>query len=174
MSPAPQTTPTSRPDAVIAEFRPNSLVTDTPAAEVPAEFWTSMLNFTMRRGYAIRIPGHVSLFGTPLFPPLNVQNARTESQNFWIYGGTTGVGVVDQASTHSDITPLVYPVAATADLLTSSLINGFPTLHFRLDPPVFWDRITSNVMAPLPDWPAGATCGALRSFKQFLFALNMT
>ena len=167
-------TPRSREDRILAEIRPVSLVDDIPASEVPPEFWTDMSGFYMRRGYAVRTQGESQLFADPTFDPVNLINVTSGAQNFWLGMGEAGVFVVDQAGTYSTITPAIYvgPVAS-ADC-TSSIINGFPVQSFRQDPPSFWDLNIGNICAPLPGWPAATVCGSIRSFKQFLFAMNMT
>jgi hypothetical protein len=167
-------TPRSREDRVLAEVRPRSIIDDIPAAEVPPEFWTDMSGFYMRRGYAQRMGGESQLFADPTFDPVNLINIQEGANNYWLGMGEAGVFVVDQAGTYTDITPLVYTGPVQSKDCTSSIINGFPIQSFRQDPPTFWDLNTSNVAAPLPGWPASTVCGSIRSFKQFLFAMNMT
>ena len=167
-------TPRSREDRILAEVRPNSIVEDIPAAEVPPEFWTQMSGFYTRRGFAVRTQGESQLFADPTFDPINLINITEGAVNYWLGMGETGVFVVDQAGTYTTITPAIYAGILKASDCTSAILNGFPIQSFRQDPPTFWDLNTSNICAPLPGWPAATVTGAIRSFKQFLFAMNMT
>ena len=169
--PQPQVIPTSTPNRTIVGMRPVDIVKDIPPSEVPPELWTSLVNFHMRGGFAVRIDGSESILGTPLFGPVNLLNAPEASSNFWVYIGETGIGVVDQGGIHSDITPAGYP-GAKPENSNSTLINGFPIQSFD-DVPTFWDKITTNICQPLTGWPANTTAKAVRSSRQFLFALNM-
>ena len=170
--PAPQVTPNSTPNKTVISFRPTDLVKDLDPAEVPPEFWTSVFNFHSRQGYARRIDGSQKILGDPLFAPINVQNTPEGASNFWTYLGIDGIGVVDQGGVHTDITSAGYPSSVEPSDANSTLINGFPVMSFGAVP-VFWDLQTSNPAVDLPGWPANTTCKAIRSSKQFLFAMNM-
>jgi hypothetical protein len=153
-------------------MRPVDIVKDVPPTEVDAEFWTDLINFQMRQGFAVRIDGSEPILGAPLFGPVNLINAPFGTFNFWVYIGETGIGVVDQGGIHSDITPAGYPGAKPGSS-NSTLINGFPIQSFE-DIPTFWDLNTANICQPLTGWPANTTTKAVRSSRQFLFALGMT
>ena len=164
--------PTSSPNRTMVSLRPTGVVEDIPPTETPPDFWTTLINFHMRQGFAVRIDGSEAILGAPLFGPINLINTPEGSSNFWVYIGETGIGVVDQGGVHTDITPLLFP-GAKPDNTNSTLINGFPIQSFS-DVPTFWDLQTSSICEPLTGWPANTTAKAIRSSKQFLFALNMT
>ena len=170
--PEPQVTPNSTPNKTVISFRPTDLVKDLDPAEVPPEFWTSVFNFHSRQGYARRIDGNQKILGQPLFAPVNVINTPEGSSNFWTYPGIDGIGVVDQGGIHTDITSVGYPGSVEPRDCNTTIINGFPVISFG-GVPVFWDLQTANVCVDIPGWPANTTCKAMRSSKQYLFALNM-
>ena len=170
--PQASVTPNSTPNKTVLKFRPIDLVKDIDPPEVPPEFWTSVFNFHSRQGYARRIDGNQIILGQPLFAPMNVINTPSGPSNFWVYGGEDGIGVVDQGAIHTDITSPLYPVSVQPGEINTTLINGFPILSFG-GIPVFWDLQTSSNFADLPGWPANTTCKAIRSSRQFLFALGM-
>ena len=171
--PEPQVTPNSTANKTVISFRPTDLVKDLDPAEVPPEFWTSVFNFHSRQGYARRIDGNEKILGQPLFAPVNLINSSEGSNNFWVYLGEDGIGVVSQSSVHSDITSVGYPSGVDPGKANSTIINNFPILSFG-DVPVFWDLIPGNPCTDITGWPANTTAKTIRSSRQFLFAMNMT
>ena len=172
--PQVQNLPSSKPNRILAELRPTSIIEDTPAAEVPPDFWTEMINFNMRPGYANRSLGTSQFFLETLTEPINLVNVSEGAVNFWVYMGDDAVRVVDQGGAVSVITPAVYVSPVLASQANSTVINGFPIQSFEQDPPTFWDKVPANICQPLPGWPTNTRAKSIRAFKQFLFALNLT
>ena len=168
-----ETLPTSRPDRILAEFRPVSANLDTPAAEVDEDTWTDIDNFYMRNGFAQRAQGDSKFFSALGTDPQNLINVAIGGSNFWVAMGDNEIMVIDQSGIVTDITPTVYGTAFQADELNSTIINGFPVQSFQRDPPSFWDKNTGNICQPLPNWPTNVTAKSIRSFKFFLIAMNL-
>ena len=164
----------SREDRILSEIRPLGIVEDVPPAEVGPESWTDINNFYMRVGYAQRISGLSQFFLNWTDEALNLANVFSATLNFWTVMGKTTIQVIDQSGTVSDITPAVYVPDVLASEATTTIINGFPVFNFRQDPPAFWDLQPGNIAAPLTGWPAATSCRSMRTFQNFLFALNMT
>lgn len=174
MSPQVQKGERSREDRILTEIRPTSVIEDIPASEVGPEFWTDVRNFYSRVSYAQRISGVSQFFLDWTDKALNLTNVFSNTLNFWAVMGEQTIQVIDQSGGVDDITPAVYVGPILPAETTQAIINGFPVFNFRQDPPVWWDLQTSNIAAPLPGWPAGAVCRSIRTFQNFLFALNMT
>ena len=174
MSPQVHRGERSREDRILTEIRPTSVVEDIPAAEVPPEFWTQVENFYMRLGYAQRVAGISQFFLDWTDEALNLANVFSATLNFWTVMGKSTIQVIDQSGTVSIITPATYVGPILPAETTTTIINGFPVFNFRQDPPAFWDLNTSNIAVPLPGWPVNTTCRSIRTFQNFLFALNMT
>ena len=164
----------SREDRIISEIRPTGIVEDIPPAEVPAEFWTQVTNYYMRLSYAQRIGGLSQFFLDWTDEALNLTNVFSSTLNFWTVMGKDTIQVIDQSGTVSVITPAVYVGPILASEATTTVINGFPVFNFRQSPPAFWDLNAGTPAQPLPGWPAATTCRSIRTFSNFLFALNMT
>ena len=164
----------SREDRILTEIRPESLVEDIPASEVPPQFWTQEANFNTRTGYARRVGGLSQFFLDWTDEALNIANVFSATLNFWTVMGKATIQVIDQSGNVSIITPATYVGPILPAETTTAIINGFPVFNFRQDPPAFWDLNASNIAAPLPGWPVGVTCRSIRTFNNFLFALNMT
>lgn len=173
MSPQVQKGERSREDRILSEIRPNSVVEDVPAAEVGPESWTQMQNFYMRVGYAQRMSGLSQFFADWTDKAFHLSNVFSATLNFWTVMGESTIQVIDQSGAVDDITPAVYASPVLPAECTTAIINGFPVFNFRQDPPVFWDLNTSNIAAPLTGWPAATSCRSIRTFSNFLFALNM-
>ena len=163
----------SREDRILTEIRPESVVQDVPAAEVPPEFWTDIRNFYMRVGYAQRMSGVSQFFADWTDEPLNLTNVFSSTLNFWTVMGKSTVQVIDQGGVVSDITPATYVAPILASEANQTIINGFPVQNFNQSPPSFWDLNASNICQALPGWPTATTCASMRTFQNFLFALNM-
>jgi hypothetical protein len=164
----------SREDRILSEIRPTGIVEDIPAAEVPPTQWTQMQNFYMRLSYAQRIGGLSQFFADWTDEALNIANVFSATINFWTVMGKTTIQVIDQGGNVDDITPALYASPVLPAEATTSIINGFPVFNFRQSPPAFWDLNTGNIAQPLPGWPAATSCRSIRTFQNFLFALNMT
>ena len=163
----------SREDRILTEIRPRSVVEDIPAAEVPPEFWTDIRNFYMRVGYAQRIAGVSQFFADWTDEAINLTNVFSSTLNFWTVMGKDTIQVIDQSGTVNVITPVAYAGPVSPAEATTTIINGFPVFNFRQDPPAFWDLQPSNIAVPLPGWPAATICRSIRTFNNFLFAMNM-
>ncbi len=164
----------SREDRILSEIRPESLVEDIPPAEVPPQFWTTESNFNSRLSYARRVSGLSQFFLNWTDEALNLSNVFSATLNFWTVMGKTTIQVIDQSGNVSDITPAVYVGPILPAEATTTIINGFPIFNFRQNPPAFWDLNTSNIAAPLTGWPANTVARSIRTFSNFLFALNLT
>lgn len=161
------------------QIRPTGLITrnDLPPHEVPAEFLTDVQNVSFRDVFPERVRGFRPIYdanvtiGSPLFLLPNV----FQGTNYWIYGCDNEVGVTDSAGVHTDLSPVSgAPSAVTSDQWTGCELNGFPVLNWQsTGGPHSWNRSVGSNVAPLVDWPSGYSCGAIRSFKNFLIALNI-
>ena len=164
----------SREDRILTEIRPTSVVEDVPASEVPPDFWTDIRNFYMRVGYAQRISGVSQFFLDWTDEAFNIANVFSSTLNFWTVMGKSTIQVIDQSGTVNDITPAIYVAPVLPSEATTTIINGFPVFNFGQTPPAFWDLQPSNIAVPLTGWPAATTARSIRTFQNFLFALNMT
>ena len=164
----------SREDRILSEIRPESIVEDIPAAEVGPESWTQMQNFYMRTSFARSILGLSQFFADWTDEALNIANVFSATINFWTVMGKSTIQVIDQGGNVDDITPAVYVAPILPAETSTSIINGFPVFNFRQNPPAFWDLNPGTPAQPLPGWPAATSCRSLRTFQNFLFALNMT
>ena len=159
---------------VTAKVRPTKgIVSDIAAFEVGPDFYTHARNVMFRDGFPDRNFGEMEVYGTPLHPPSYLQPVITQSGAFWVYAGDQNVSVVT-GMTHSDISFAGQSLVGLGNAWTGGLINNIVFLNNGLDAPVYWDGNPVNPMQDLPNWPAGTTCKAMRAFRFYLFAFDIT
>lgn len=161
------------------------LVYDVPPEEVPPDSWSGGRNVyfdngdqsTKRaQGYRPQLTtgkpaGFVASYGMQVTLP--------DGAVRWLFVGMESAAVkvyVASGAQWWDITPVGGLSAYSRGLITGTQINGFPVINLGngIDIPYYWDLQTSNPMVTLPDWDANWRCGAIRSFKYHLFAMDMT
>ncbi len=146
--------------------------TDLPPWAVPPDRWTGAQGINFRDQVATRVMGSSYLYDAALYEPLHVLNSDLGGQNFWLYAGDGGIGVVDAANNHSDITPTPYSGSITPDDYTGTLLNGIPLINDSNQEPFWWNRVPGNPMTTLTGWPAGARATSMRAYKNFLLAIG--
>jgi hypothetical protein len=77
-------------------------------------------------------------------------------------------------SAHYDITPTAGVNGDIDKNWNGGLLNNLLFMNNGVDPPIWWDGATSNVMTDLPDWPASTTAGVVRAYKNYLVAMNIS
>lgn len=157
----------------VAQF---GIVADVLPHELPLNAWSAGQNIRFKDNYAEKFSGHQAAFGTPSVAPYWLLPVATPTNYFWLYAGLAKVYSV-VGVTHTDITRTVGgDYAATADLnWTGQVLNGVPIINNGVDVPQMWLPAQAGTpLANLTNWPAGVTCRALRAFKTFLLALDVT
>lgn len=152
------------------------VIKDRPAFSLPPNAWSDARNVRMNEGAVEKFLGHSQVFGTPMVEPHFLLPVQTTSAFYWMYASLTKVYVTDGA-THTDLTRTTggdYS-ANINDNWTGVVLGGIPVLNNGNDDPQMWSPVsTGTPLAKLTAWPASTTCKAMRAFKTFLFALNVT
>jgi hypothetical protein len=149
------------------------VVADVESHELAEGQWSYVLNTRMRDGYAWKTSGHIEMPITqPTTTPRHVAYYRTPTKNFWIWSDDDNT-YADDGTTQTDITG----TALTGDQdsrFTHCYLGGIYIQNNQTDTPRYWDGNTANNLASLTDWNSGWRCKSLRSFKNYLLALNVT
>lgn len=154
------------------------IIKDKKPHELPLEAWSSGQNVRFTDNYVEKCKGE-SLWQTPTVAPYWAMAVPNPLAFYWVYAGLNKVYAFDGA-THTNITRQTAAVdvnyAATADLnWTGGILNGVPVLNNGIDVPQKWlPTETSTKLEMLSNWNANWTCGALRPYKNFLIALDVT
>ncbi len=147
---------------------------DYPPFDAPADAWTHVNDVQFREGPAERVNGWGGFLGTASNDPLHVLNSYFDDSSYWLYGTELNIYTVSDDGTHYDITPTSAPSENSPNGWTSCELNGLPVMNFRKDAPVYWARDPLTAAAALPGWPSGDSCQVMRSFKNYLIALNLS
>jgi len=121
------------------------------------------------------------MFGGASVAPYFLHATRAISGDvYWLYAGTTAVYAYEligtAAGTHTDITRASGPYTASAVYdWQGGTLNGVPIINNGVDTPQMWLPVSqTQVLQPLTAWPASTTAKIIRSYKNFLVALDVT
>lgn len=155
------------------------LMPDRPPHESPSNVWTDGRNVQFRNGSAEKMLGSVEAFDGLVVAPIYAATLSTDTSQYWVYAGLNKVYCWDNG-VHTNITRRTAGVdvdyAATQDeRWTGGALSGVLVLNNSFDPPQMWyPPSPSTRLTALANWPANTTCGAIRVFKQFLIAMDVT
>jgi hypothetical protein len=153
----------------------HGVIVDRQPHELPANAWSFAQNMRFRDGFAEKFTGHVAPFGAPTVAPYWALPVETPTTFLWLYAGLLKVYAWDGA-THTDITRIAGNYGASADVnWTGDVLGGIPVINNGVDDPQMWNPAnTSTKLILLSNWPASTKANALRAFKQYLVALDVT
>jgi len=159
------------------------VVKDLSVHDLPPNVWTDALNVRFRNGFAQQFLGHGAAYGTPAVIPQHVLPLNVVNQRYWLYAGAQkiyAVTVSGGSAVHTNLTRQTtgndVNYTGVANQWTSTLLSGIPIFNAgnEIDPPQRWNLNIANRMVTLDNWPANTYCKAMRTFKNFLVALNVT
>lgn len=151
---------------------------DLSAHELPVNAWTDCQNIRFLDGYAYQFLGHGEVYASPTYEPQYVMPCNVSGARGWVYATPTKAFAVTDTgagATHTDITHLT-PRTGVANHWTGTLLSGVPILNpgDTTNYPMAWDLNLTHKFVDLTAWPASTYCKSLRSFKNYLIALNVT
>ncbi len=151
------------------------VVRDSPAHKIIDSAFSDAQNVRFGEKGAEALMGDMSIFSaasiTPLwinvFPPLNNPH--------WVYGDLTKMFVFE-GSTHTEITRASGVYAGNvAERWQATMFNGVAIFNNTIDLPQSWTPLTpATKLIDLPNWVTTRRAKSIRSFKNFLVALNLT
>lgn len=152
------------------------VVKDVKPHLLPPEVWSDANNVRFRDGSVSRMLGHVQVLGTPTVAPHFILGLRTITGFSWIYTSLAKAYAIE-AGIHTNITRTIGGdyTSSFAQEWNGTVFQGIPIVNNGIDVPQFWATIIgSTPLANLTNWPAGVTAKVIRSYKNFLVALNIT
>lgn len=159
------------------------VVKDLSKAELPVGAWTDARNMRFLDGYAQQFLGHGAAYGSPPITPYHVLPVNVGASRYWLYAGANKIYATTLSGgtpTHTNLTRQTASVdvnyAGVPNAWTSTLLSGIPILNpgNLTDPPQQWNLNPASRMTALTNWPANTYCKSLRTYKNFLVALNVT
>lgn len=157
----------------IANVGDIGVVTDQPAQEIPENGWTSATNVAFRNGCAERVYGVTNALQTPATVPQFIIPFQTSLIRYAVWCSTTKV-IADNGTVAYDITNATAPTGTIDDRYTGGVLNGILLLNNGVDQPQYWAGNTAVKTANMPGWNSAWRCGAIRPFKNYAVALNIT
>jgi len=148
------------------------VVHDAMPQELPPGVWSACQNMRFSKGFAERCGGIYDQFTAPAVTPYWLHCYETPSATFWVHAGLAAV-YVDDGTTRTDISGASY-TGAIDDRWTGGVLGGVLVMNNGIESPLYWAGNTANNLATLTGWDSNWKCKALRVFKQFLIALNVT
>lgn len=154
------------------------VIKDLSMHELGNNAWTDASNIRFMDGSAYQFFGHGEVYNTPAFAPQYVMPVNVSGNRYWIYataGKTYAVTNTSGTTTHTDITHAT-PRTGVVNNWTGCILGGIPILNTgdASKVPMYWDLNLANKFVDLANWPANTYCKSLRSYKNFLVALNVT
>lgn len=160
-------------NAVVPAAGQYGYIPDALPQELPPNAWSVAQNMRFRNGYAERALGTTPVLNTPTVTPYFITPYRVGASQFWVYAGLAKV-YSDDGTTKTDITAVVAPTGAIDDRWTGGSAEGVLVLNNGKDQPVFWGGVPATPCAILTGWNSLWRAGALRPFKNYLVALDIT
>ena len=159
------------------------VVQDLSQHELPINAWTDAKNIRFLDGYCNQFLGHSRVYGTPSVIPYHVLPVIVGDDRYWLYASDKKIyatSIIASVLTHTNLTRQSAGVdvdySALPNQWTSTVIGGIPILNAGnvADYPLQWDLNIANRAKNLDNWPANTYCKAMRPFRSFLVALNIT
>lgn len=158
----------------IRNFDQTALISDQPARALPINAVTDVTNMSFRNGKLQKLLGYATVYGTPTVAPYHVQFAYTSENDPWvIYCGLNDVYSY-YSNAHVKITRTLSTYAALSNNdWTSTVLGGIAIVNDGSNPPQYTTGPGVQLL-PLTNWPATYSCRAIRAYREFLVALDMT
>jgi hypothetical protein len=152
------------------------LIKDIPPDELDPRAWSDARNVRFSDGKIFSRNGHSQVFETLSGTPYWLLPIQAGTAAIWIYASLIKLYATDGA-THVDITRAVggdYTMDKFRKWIGGTLSN-IPIITDGLDVPQMWlSPSMATKFADLSAWPVGDVCKAIKPFKSFLVALNIT
>lgn len=146
------------------------IVSDEVAQELAEGGWTSGRNVRFRDGYALKTEGFQRVLSVPVGPLYNLDSFPSGDTRWWVYSTLTDT-YAHNGTTESIITGTAQTGTAS-NKFTSTVLGGVYALNNQADVPRYWGG--TGTLTALPGWNSIWRCKALRSFKAYFIALNVT
>lgn len=154
------------------------LVTDVPDYQLAAGAWTRAENMRFKEQSAWKVHGYSNIYEPPSVPPHFLMPAQYGTSRWWVYAGLEkAYGVLN--GVHYNLTRQSGGVdedytSSISQRWNGSILNSVVLLNNGVDPPQFWRPNTATRFADLTNWPADYLARVIRSYKNYLIALNVT
>lgn len=153
---------------------PIGVVNDVSPYLVPEDKWTNVLNYRFNDGVAEKIEGD-DVIHTGTAETEHIIFNGDHDNPIWIFAGST-FGTIKGTDFVTNKNLEVVPLPTVGGSFDSCLFNQNVVLNNTIDAPKYWDGdyATPTGFLPVPSFPASTTCKAIRPYRSFLVAMNIT
>lgn len=143
------------------------------SADLPPNVWSNVLNVSFKNGKASKAAGYSSIFSPVPSDILHLAPSIESGILYWYEASYDKIYRTD-GTTHLDVSRLVGGAYGATDDKgwTNCDLNTLVVMNNSADKPQCKFFGTDNFV-DLPNWPATATCEVMRSYKNYLVALNI-
>lgn len=143
---------------------------DLAPADLPPNVWSSVRNVSFVNGKSSKCQGYSSVFGTT---PANVSYLLQSIQagNVYWYEATPTKIFRTTGTVHTDLTKASGDY--TSGRWNGTVLNDVIILNNSINNPQCL-RVSDAKFLDLPNWPATAKASVVRSYKNYLIALDVT
>lgn len=148
------------------------VMADQEGYELPPNGLTTAHNVRCEKGWIQRVAGYAPVFSATAVVPYFITPYSTTTTDYIVHCGLAAV-YVDDGGARTDITGTA-PTGTAANKWTGGAHHGLLVLNNEVDQPMYWTGDTGANLATLPGWNSAWRCKALRPFKDYLLAINVT
>lgn len=149
-------------------------IPDQQPQELPENAFSDVLDVRFKDGELQSMVGETRVFPSPpSVTPYFILPFTTSAKKYWAYLGLARAFVND-GTTETDITPASPFTGTASNKWTGGTVNGYPVFNNGIESPVYWDLNTANDLVTLTGWDATERAAAVRTFKDFIFAMGIT
>ena len=145
-------------------------IADQEGYELAPAGFSYVKNIRFYRGWAERAGGYSQVFTNTAVVPYFIAPYSTATTNYIVHAGLAAV-YVDDGTTRTNITGTA-PTGAVTDKWTGGSSSGILVLNNGKDIPTYWAG--TGTLASLPGWTSTWRAKAVRPFKSFGIAMNIT
>lgn len=142
------------------------------SADLPLNVWSNVLNVSFKNGKSYKAAGYSPIFGTPPTNILHLAPSIEAGVLYW-YEATGNKIYRTDGNTHIDFTRASGNYTADDRAWTSANLNTVVIFNNAFDKPQA-KLFGADKFVDLANWPANTTAEVVRSYKNYLIALNTT
>ena len=165
---------------LISDLGKVGVIKDVLPHRLPPNAFSDGRNVRFFENSVEKFLGHSNAFSgemeSPIVQPYWLTSIRQDTDMYVVYAGENKVYATDGA-THFDMTRTTGDYSMnTSKGWTGGVMGGIVFLNNGVDSPQSWVGPASltTKLTDLPNWPSGALCQSMRSFKQFMIAMDYT
>ena len=165
---------------LISDLGKVGVIKDVLPHRLPPNAFSDGRNVRFFENSVEKFLGHSNAFSgemeSPIVQPYWLTSIRQDTDMYVVYAGENKVYATDGA-THFDMTRTTGDYSMnTSKGWTGGVMGGIVFLNNGVDAPQSWVGPASltTKLTDLPNWPSGALCQSMRSFKQFMIAMDYT